>query len=763
MIGTLMEAAFRSLLVAAVVGAGLKALRVRNVVAQKSVWGLVLASALVMPLLVPLTAGLQLLPAGATVSLPFSFLANQKSATPDTRSMETPQAPAPAAAADSRFVYAVAEDSSAKPRVLGRKARPATSKPRAAGTNAYPATTQSSPDVPVGSPALLNPSIDSQAHATDSLEWWLAFAALAPGLYLAVAGVLLARLVLGFAAAMGLWLNAQPVSEDVAARFPAGLRLRCSKAVAAPVTIGSGVLLPADYAQWDAEKLRVVVAHESSHVRQGDFYLQVLAGLYTALVWVSPLGWWLKRKLSDLSEAISDRAGLDQAASASLYARILLEFAASPRPTPAGVAMARTSNLSHRIERLLNESSFRQAFAGGRGRGLVAVLLVPASLFAATVLVRVEAAAKPAAGLSIQTSGISNPEQADSVPVHQASTPEASADSTPSIPDPVVAPVQAVAPVPPVPPASPELVPPLSPDDIKVVVDKAMTITKDLRVLTDVHPDFKVLTDIHPDFKVLSDIHPEVHVDTKAINDSVHLAVAQGMAAANLAGHGRANGYAYSYSENGDSYAVISGKGEHLNFSGNWNENVQKQIEKARQQAHGKFLWFRRGGKSYILDNPEIVDRIQQMYLPMDELGREQEQFARQQEQFAKQQEELAKEMEKASMPTPDVAKEMAELNEAIAKLEASKAKTMTVEQWADIESKIGNLQGKIGSIQGKIGALQGLSGEKMGKLGELQGKLGAEQGKLGEKQGKLAMEADKKIKTIIDEALRDGKAKPLD
>ena len=48
-----------------------------------------------------------------------------------------------------------------------------------------------------------------------------------------------------------------------------------------------------------------------SHVRQRDFYLQLLAGLYAALFWFSPLGWWLKRKLSDLGEAISDRAGLE--------------------------------------------------------------------------------------------------------------------------------------------------------------------------------------------------------------------------------------------------------------------------------------------------------------------------------------------------------------------------------------------------------------------------------------------------------------------
>jgi hypothetical protein len=747
MISLWIEAAFRSILVAAVVWAGLKALRVRNVVAQKGVWGLVLAAALLMPLLAPLTARLQLLPVEATVALPFPVLISQLTPTPAAQVAERLQTALPAAAYDRGARDLEAEDSIAKLPGGSRNARRGASKPLPVTSKPFPATLQASPESPMGSPALVRSSVDSAARVLQPAprRWRVEPAGLALGLYLAIAGILLLRLVFGFATAMGLWLRAHPVSEDVASRFPAGLALRCSAAVSAPVTIGSGVLLPADYAGWNAEKLRIVVAHESSHVRQGDFYLQLLAGLYAALVWISPLGWWLKRKLSDLSEAISDRAGLEQAASPSLYARILLEFAALPRPTPAGVAMARTSNLSHRIERLLNESSFRQAFAGGRRRGLVAVLLVPASLFVATTFIRVEAAAKPAAALSIQTSGVSNPEQADSIPVNQAATPAPAADSASPAPEAAVVPVPAPAavPVPPIPPAPADLVNPVSADDIRVLVDKAIKINQDIHVRADIHPD--------------------VHVDQKAINDAVNLAdMAQGLAASDLAGHGRVNGYHYSFSDNGDSYAVINGKGEHLNFSGNWNDDVQKQIEKASQQAHGKFLWFTRDGKSYILDDPAIVDQIQQMYMPMEALGRAQEQFAREQEQFAKQQAERGKEMAKDSIPTPDLAKEMAELNAAVAKLEASKAKTMTTEQWADLESKIGNLQGKIGSIEGSIGALQGLSGEKMGKLGELQGKLGAEQGKLGEKQGKLAMEADRKIKAIIDEALRDGKAKPV-
>ena len=214
-------------------------------------------------------------------------------------------------------------------------------------------------------------------------------------LYLAVAGIFLIRLACGLIAALRLWRRAKPISGELLTASHAPVDLRCSTEVLSPVTICSAIVLPADYATWDSEKLRVVLAHERSHIRQKDFYLQLLAGVYAAVVWFSPLGWWLKRKLSDLAEAISDRAGLEEAPDRTSYAQILLEFAAAPRPTLIGVAMARSGSLSRRIERLLNDVSFRQAFAGSR-RALAAVLVVPVVLFAATALVRVQAAGQQA-------------------------------------------------------------------------------------------------------------------------------------------------------------------------------------------------------------------------------------------------------------------------------------------------------------------------------------------------------------------------------
>jgi hypothetical protein len=507
--------------------------------------------------------------------------------------------------------------------------------------------------------------------------------------------------------------------------------------------VGSAVVLPADYDEWDAEKLRIVLAHERSHVRQGDFYLQALAGLYAAIFWFSPLGWWLKRKLSDLSETISDRAGLEEAASHASYAQILLEFAAMPRRTQVGVAMAHSGRISQRIERLLNESSFRQAFAGGRARLWAALLMVPAVLFAAAALIRVEAARTLQQPVTEQGPVIyqSHPEIA---PVH-APAPAHAPVAAPAVAGRVAAPVHgelaqapvtappapsavpaapgtpAVAPVPPPPPASAD--------------------EEDQDTDQDTDQDQDTVTAITD-----SKCKPGTTASTRSFT---HMSTR--------------HGYAYAYSNKGESYALVSGNGkDHISFSGDWHNGRQAEFDKARAQAHGDFLWFTRNGKSYVVDDPQIVARIQAMYKPMEDLGRQQEELGRKQEALGRQQEELGRKQEQASIPTPDVSREMAQLNAALAKLESKKNGTVTMDQLAEIQSRIGDLQGKLGGLEGEIGARQGEFGEQQGRLGEQQGRLGEEQGRLGAEQGRIAHQADMKVKSIIDESLKNGKARPV-
>ena len=392
MIPVLIEAALRSLLVGLAVAVGLRIFRVRNVVAQKAAWGLVLVAALAMPLLLPITARWQLLPPSAGIVLPahpriLEELQNRIHVKSVSERASTPALTSLPPAISSRTVEF---PSPAPDPEHVRRAQ----EPQLSSFQSQLALTPAESIASSARPGEQTQALPQPGHLLVSAS------ALAFSLYLSLAVVFLLRLILGLAKTLLLWFTATPIPTPETSGVRVRLRLRSSARVSSPLTIGSAILLPADYQTWDEEKLRIVLAHERSHIRQGDFYLQLLAGLYAALVWISPLGWWLKRELADLAEAISDRAGIEEAQSRTSYAQVLLEFAAAPRPAALGVAMARSGSLARRIERVLNDHAFYQSFAGSR-RAFAAVALVPMALFAATAMVRVQAATQSAPVVSV--------------------------------------------------------------------------------------------------------------------------------------------------------------------------------------------------------------------------------------------------------------------------------------------------------------------------------------------------------------------------
>ena len=705
----LVDGAIRALLVACVVGAALRILAARDVPAQKTAWGLVLAGTLLLPVLAPWAGNATWLPASATWVVPAH--AWSQSIRSRVGALLTAKATAEAPHASMVQKPAAAADSTQGP--AGQVERIELGASGATGADRFPA-----PTISYGQTA----GVGGPAQQPTRRWYYLPFSDLVWLIYGSVCLALLLRLAYGLGGAVGLWQSAEPVRLN--SHLTDGLHLRSSAKISSPVTVGSAVVLPADYDEWDTEKLRIVLAHERSHVRQGDFYLQALAGLYTAIFWFSPLGWWLKRKLSDLSEAISDHAGLEEADSHASYARILLEFAALPRRVQVGVAMAHSGRISERIERLLNENSFRQAFTGGRRRLWAALLLVPAVLFAAAALIRVQAAVtlQHPAILPGPVIGQAHPESvpdggpaaAPAVPPAMPEAVDGQAPATPEpAPSPVPAPAPQAAPNPGIAPAPPS---PPNENENQDESDNATTVTRcDAR-------------------NTNTETSSATHVSTH-------------------------RGYSYSYSDDGDSYALLSGKDQHARFSGDWHNG---EIDKARAMAHGDFLWFSHDGKSYVVDDPQTIAEVQEMYKPMEDLGRKQEELGRQQAELGRQQAELGRRQQQASIPTPDISHEMADLNAAIAKLQSKKDGTITMEQLSEVQGRIGELQGKLGGLQGKIGARQGELGRQQGELGRQQGELGRQQGELGHEQGRLAREADHKVKSVIDESLKNGRARQV-
>jgi TonB family protein len=214
------------------------------------------------------------------------------------------------------------------------------------------------------------------------------FIRLATTAYLLTCAILLLRLLLGLNWAFRVWRRAQPV-PGLTASF---MTVRSSGDVSTPFTLGFGIVLPSSFNEWDPAKLQIVLAHERSHILQGDFYLQLLAKLHAAIFCFSPAAWWLQKELAGLGEAISDHAAINQGSDRYSYAELLLEFAAMSRRPLAGIAMARSKGINRRIDRILNDTLFQRAFMQRKPHIFVAAAIVPVALLVSTSLVVARAA-----------------------------------------------------------------------------------------------------------------------------------------------------------------------------------------------------------------------------------------------------------------------------------------------------------------------------------------------------------------------------------
>jgi beta-lactamase regulating signal transducer with metallopeptidase domain len=326
---TVVTAASRALVLGCVAGLGLTVLRVKTTVVRLFTWTAVLYVALAMPLLQ------RMLPPLPIPALAFRQSAAEPSAVNEVRVIDKVKAEA-----EISYPTVVAlTDLNSTPRKPAILAAPSHS----------PSTT----------------------FAWSTIHWNV----VAAEVYLAIALLLLARILVGLLFSRRLRRASQVVSETrMTARLAThaqalGLALippaTESEFISVPVTMGvlrPIVLLPTSWRDWDDEKLDAVIAHEVSHIARRDTLTLRLSLLHCAIFWFSPLAWWLKGHLADLVEQASDEAALACGADRDAYATTLLGFFealqnASGRIWWQGVSMAsagRAEQAEQRVERILN-------------------------------------------------------------------------------------------------------------------------------------------------------------------------------------------------------------------------------------------------------------------------------------------------------------------------------------------------------------------------------------------------------------------------
>ena len=182
--------------------------------------------------------------------------------------------------------------------------------------------------------------------------------------------------------------------------------LAVSSSVTVPVTFGwrrPVVLIPEAALGWAEQPLREALVHELSHVRRGDWPVQMIARAACALHWFDPLVWLLCRRLMLEAELACDDQVLRTGAGAEGYAERLVALARQVRdhvaPPGLGRGVRPPSGLARRVAAILDSGRRR----GGPGRlavaGAAATALILLLLVAPARLVR---AASPS-GTEIQS------------------------------------------------------------------------------------------------------------------------------------------------------------------------------------------------------------------------------------------------------------------------------------------------------------------------------------------------------------------------
>jgi beta-lactamase regulating signal transducer with metallopeptidase domain len=565
-----------------------------------------------------------------------------------------------------------------------------------------------------------SPEVISAQKPTDSpIDW----RALATALYLAVCVLMFVRTAVGLILARRVRRAAREIRDE---RFAAHLARRArllglvsiphcaeSEIITVPVTMGvlhPEVLLPVNWHEWEEATLDAVVVHELSHVARHDMLIQHLSILHRVIFWFSPLAWWLDRHLAGLAEEASDEAALSCGTDSNHYAKTLLGFFETLHTAPGrvrwqGVAMATAGQAERRVERILAWNKSKGVATMGLKKSAVVAIIafaVPAIFIAASV--------QPANSKAQETQA-----------PQSTAPPKPSAGEVPTGNPPV--------------PAS--LSEPTLPPSQRMTVAPAGVAISGKVVSNSGHLFIAPVAPVPP-AGAMAAVAPVAPVAPRAA----------------WASQAARSGYSYAYGDDDDDrFVIVTGKTDSLTMSGS-NQDAH-HVERLRKEIPGDFIWFQRDEKSYIIRDQATIDRARSFWAPQEELGEKQEALGKQQEALGKQQEALGEKMEKVQVQIQDLTPELDQLK---AKLKAL-GSSATQEQLGDIQSKIGDLQSKIGEMQSQAGDQQSKLGEQQSALGEQQSKLGEQQDNLGRQQEEAARQATHKMKELLDEAIKNGKA----
>lgn len=250
-----------------------------------------------------------------------------------------------------------------------------------------------------------------------------------------------------------------------------------------------------------------------------------------------------------------------------------------------------------------------------------------------------------------------------------------------------------------------------------------------------------------------------------------------GPAADGPAAHPRTVSHPAVPTERGEPYAIVR-EGDHgtsmTGDSADWSA-----VKRLRKQIDGDFLWFRDGGKTYIVQDAGVLARARAAWEPVERLGKEMDGYGREMDKHGKAMDALGKEMTRAAAGMkPDETKIHAierRMNEVGSRMGDVGSRMASADdagrarldrEMADLNRQMAELNQQMAAAtqsDGQRAAQRSMDeiGHRMNDAGKPMDALGKQMDALGKRMDAESRTADKTVRALIREALEKGLAQP--
>jgi beta-lactamase regulating signal transducer with metallopeptidase domain len=230
---------------------------------------------------------------------------------------------------------------------------------------------------------------------------------------------------------------------------------------------------------------------------------------------------------------------------------------------------------------------------------------------------------------------------------------------------------------------------------------------------------------------------------------------------------GREDGYALV--GDGEKGAAMTGS------SADWDS-----IKQLRRSIKGEFLWFRDGGKSWIVQDPATLAKAREAWTPVNQLGEQMNAYGKEMDKHGKVMDTLGKEMEQAAAQMQpdqqrlrDVQRKMDEVGRKMSRV-GEKLGTASDSERGRLEAEMANLGKQMNVLGEQIRAategdnqrrdahasMRDVS-RRMKEASEPMDALGKKMDVLGKQMDQESKAADKTMRGLIRDAMAKGLAQP--